>query len=818
VPTNESAIYVKVLLPLALANTYTYYVPETFIDQLAIGKRVEVQFGKTRIYTSIIIAIEKNLVLDYVPKAIQAVLDDEPIVFPQQIEFWKWMAQYYCCTNGEVMQAAIPAAFKLSSETSVLLNPSYQQQGANLNDNEFLVYEALSIQNELTVKEVQKILELKSTYRIIKSLIEKQVITVEEELRYKYKPRYETYVQINPDLTEEAINEAHKKLNKAPKQQQLFEFILAETFEGSSLKKKVLLKKAGASYAQLKALVAKNLLLENKQQVNRIDVDPNEKIITYQLNEQQTEAFKSIKDFFIQKKVVLLHGVTSSGKTQIYIELLKEVISEGGQVLYLLPEIALTTQIIRRLKGAVNCRTGVYHSRYNDSERIELWQKVKVAEIDMVVGARSALFLPFKNLQLIIVDEAHDSSFKQQEPSPRYNARDAAIQLAHLSEAKVLLGAATPSVESYRNAKAGKYGYVTLLNRFGGVQAPNIKLVNLKRSTKRKEMNGNFSKEMMEAIQTALEEKEQVILFQNRRGYAPALVCQSCFYIPKCVQCDVSLTYHKFQRQLICHQCSYRQNVIKQCPSCGDTDLKVRNFGTEKIEEDIELRFPNAKVARMDYDAVKRKNGHAKIINAFENHEIDVLVGTQMVTKGLDFENVQLVGIINADQLLGFPDFRAIERAYQLMVQVSGRAGRRKKQGTVLIQTYHPEHPVFQWVAENNYENFALNELAERKEFLYPPFVRMMNLQLKHKDRDIINKAAIQLCNAFKSQFGNRVIGPAIPIISYVRNFHIRNIAVKMKLGKNLTAQKEWIKNEIQNLKSEAPFKSVLIQIDIDPY
>jgi len=817
--TND--LYVEVLLPLALPQNYTYFVPENLHNKIAIGTRVEIQFGKKRIYAGLVVKIEKNLELQYVPKAVLSVLDDAPIVTETELKFWNWIASYYMCTPGEVMQTALPAAFKLSSETKILLKQGVEVDVSLLSDNEFLIYEALETQKQLTVKEVLDILEIKSAYRITKSLLDKQIIVLEEELKYQYKPKYETYIKLNDGIGEDELDAVFEDLSRAKKQQALLVDFLrwSEDFSTKKIKKQFLLKQSNSSPAVLNGLLEKHIFEIEKVQINRLDVDPNEKLIEHQLDEHQQAAYDNLKKLLQEKRVCLIHGITSSGKTQLYLKLIKSVIKACGQVLYLLPEIALTAQIIRRLRAVLPCKTGIYHSKYNDNERIELWRQVKNGEVSVVLGARSSVFLPFKNLQLVVVDEAHDSSFKQIDPAPRYHARDCAIALAGFHKAKVVLGTATPSVENYYKATTSNntFGLVQLNKRFGNVEPPEIIIVDLKDAAKRRKMQSHFATSFLEAIKETLDNKEQVILLQNRRGYSPSLVCGVCGYVPKCVQCDVSLTYHKFLNELICHQCNYKIRLLKQCPQCSSEDLKIRNFGTEKIEEDLLELLPNIKVARMDLDTVRRKEAHSKLIAAFENKEIDVLVGTQMVAKGLDFDNVTMVGIINADQLLYFPDFRALENAYQLMVQASGRAGRRKKRGKVYIQTYQPENPVFEWIANDDYQTFYQHEIEERKRFEYPPFYRILHLQLKHKDVKIVDNASMEISRHLRTYFGTRIMGPAIPGISYIRNYYLRDVLVKLIPNRRqLQVEKQYIKEVMLKMKTVASYRSVIFRITVD--
>ncbi len=666
-----------------MPQTYTYSIPVELIDKVKPGCRAEVEL-KNKKYAGVVKSIlDKEPV--YQTKPIKNILDDEPILYPQQLQLWQWMAQYYMCSEGEVMAAALPAHFKLSSETILLYNDEAGDDFSHLGNEEFLVAEALLIKKELRLSEVQQILDINHVYPVIKKLIEKKVCFVWESLDEKYKAKKENYVLLNPAFNNE--EELSKKLNDwkgAPKQMELLlAYLHLEKTDGDVLQT-ALLKKSGATTAQLKGLVDKNILWVEKRSVDRIKTLPRSVDVDFEFSAAQQEASDSVAKNFETKNVCLLHGVTSSGKTQVYVKLMEQYFKQGKQVLYLLPEIALTAQIIRRLQKHFGGNIAIYHSKFNNNERIELWNKIRTGEVKMVLGARSALFLPFKNLGLIIVDEEHDSSYKQQDPAPRYNARDAAIYYANIFNAQVLLGSATPSIESYFNATNDKYALVELNERFGGIKLPSIEIIDVRQVAQKGKVM--ISPQLKEAMQQALDADRQVILFQNRRGYNPYLICGACGFIPQCEYCAVSLTLHKFSNKLHCHYCASQYPKLITCPACGSNNWLEKNFGTEKIEEHLEDEFPKSKIARMDVDSVRGKKAHDNLIQLFEQHRLDILVGTQMVVKGLDFDKVSLVGILDADGLLSFADFRVNEKAFQLMEQVSGRAGRKKEQGKVIIQ------------------------------------------------------------------------------------------------------------------------------------
>ncbi len=810
----SSGLWAEIILPLALPQNYTYTIPVELIDKVKPGCRAEVEL-KNKKYAGVI----KNI-LDkepsYKTKPVLNVLDDEAIVYPQQLQLWQWMAQYYMCSEGEVMAAALPAHFKLSSETILLYNEEAGDDFSHLGNEEFLVAEALLIKKELRLSEVQQVLDINHVYPIIKKLIEKKICFVWESLDEKYKAKKENYVLLNPVYNNE--EELSKKLNDwkgAPKQMELLlAYLHLEKTEGDVLQT-ALLKKSGATAAQLNGLVEKNVLFVEKRSVDRIKTMPRNMDVDFEFSAAQQEASDAVAKSFSNKNVCLLHGVTGSGKTQVYVKLMEKYFQQGKQVLYLLPEIALTAQIIRRLKKHFGGNIAIYHSKFNDNERIELWNKIRTGEIKMVLGARSALFLPFKNLGLIIVDEEHDSSYKQQDPSPRYNARDAAIYYANIFNAQVLLGSATPSVESYFNATNNKYALVELNERFGGINLPSIEIIDVRQVAQKGKVM--ISPQLKEAMQKTLDADQQVILFQNRRGYNPYLICGACGFIPQCNHCSVSLTLHKFSNKLHCHYCASQYPKLITCPACGNNNWLEKNFGTEKIEEQLEDDFPKNKIARMDVDSVRGKKAHDNLIQLFEQHRLDILVGTQMVVKGLDFDKVNLVGILDADGLLSFADFRVNERAFQLMEQVSGRAGRKNIQGKVIIQATNVKHPVLQLVQQHDYKGLYQNEIANRQQFFYPPYSRIVLLTLKHKDKTIVANAADKLAASLRQDLKEYIVGPAAPVIDRIRNQYLKEILIKLpkEYGMSMTYKKV-IRNHINLLTGEKSYKSVSVIVDVD--
>ncbi|MBC7935463.1 MAG: primosomal protein N' [Rhizobacter sp.] len=811
----EATHWALIILPLALPVVYTYALPAHLLGKALPGCRAEVVFGKNKKYAGIIKSITTQKPV-YPTKFIQNVLDDAPLLYHQQLALWEWISRYYMCTEGEVMAAALPANFKLSSETILIFNEEAGDDFSHLSDDEFVVAEALLLKKQLQLTEVQQILDATHVYPVIKKLIDKNVCFIWEELSERYKIKKENYVLLHPDFsTDDALSQLLNEWTRAPKQMELLlAFLHLQKTEGE-VTQPALLNKSGATVAQLKGLAEKGILLVEKRAVDRIRTLPKSVKVDFELSAKQQLCLDDVRNQFTQKNVCLLHGVTGSGKTQLYIKLIEESFSAGKQVLYLLPEIALTAQVIRRLQKHFGGNIAIYHSKFNNQERIELWNKIRTGEVKIVLGARSALLLPFKELGLIIVDEEHDSSYKQQDPAPRYNARDVAIYYSALFGAKVLLGSATPSLESYFNAQQNKYGLVYLDERYGGIELPAIEIVNTRQVAKKGKVM--ISPQLKEAMQQAFDNDRQVILFQNRRGYNPYLICSACGYIPQCTHCDVSLTLHKYSNKLHCHYCGSTYPKLVSCPACGSNDWLEKNFGTEKIEEQLEEDFSKNRIARMDVDSVRGKTAHDNLIQLFEQHRIDVLVGTQMVVKGLDFDKVSLVGILDADGLLSFADFRANERAFQLMEQVSGRAGRKHAQGKVLIQAMNVQHPVLQLVQQHDYEKFYQYEIANRKEFFYPPFSRIVMLTLKHRDKAIVSAAADKLAMLLRQDLKDLVIGPAAPVIGRLRNQYLMEIMLKLpkEPGMSMT-YKNVIRNHINLMISEKLYKAVHVIADVD--
>jgi primosomal protein N' (replication factor Y) (superfamily II helicase) len=809
-------LWIEVILPLAIPKTYTYSVPSSMQKKIKTGCRVEVVFGKNKKYAGIIKSVS-TIKPAYETKDIINVIDDEPVVYHEQLQLWKWISDYYMCSEGEVMAAALPTHLKLSSETILIYNDEYGEDFSQLDNEEYLVAEALLIKKELRLSEVQLVTDTIHVYPLIKRLIDKRVCFAWESFRERYKEKKENYVLLNPDYNDdEKLNELLNN-SRAPKQMELLLSFLHFIKTQGEVSQPELLRKSGASMAQLKGLVDKNILFVESKSVDRLKSLPKKSEISFELNDSQKKALSEIDIAFDKKDVCLLYGITSSGKTQLYIKQIEKFIRQGKQVLYLLPEITLTAQIIRRLQVNFGGNIAIYHSKFNNNERVELWNKIKTGEVKIILGARSALFLPFKNLGLVIIDEEHDPSFKQQDPAPRYNARDTAVFYASLFKAKVLMGSGTPSIESYYNALKNKYALVHLNERYGGIKLPEIKIIDTRTVAASKKGKVMISPQLKASVENAMVSDKQVILFQNRRGYAPFLICATCGFIPRCVNCDVTLTLHKYSNKLHCHYCGNAYPKFTACPACGSVNWMEKNFGTEKIEEELAGDFPTRRVARMDMDAVKGKNAHDTLIKLFEQHRIDILVGTQMVVKGLDFEKVSLVGILDADGLLSFADFRVNERAFQLMEQVSGRAGRKAEQGLVLIQASKINHPVLLFLQEHDYEKFYENEIAMRKQFFYPPFSRLIRLTLKHKIKEIVYEAAERLGNSLKKDFQN-LVGPAAPVINRVRSMYLMEILIKLsKDAIHIQNQKRVTNNYIDLLKADKKFRSVIIVADVDP-
>jgi primosomal protein N' (replication factor Y) len=823
---ERDTFFADIILPLAMPRVLTYRVPRVYSAFLKVGQRVIVPIGKQKLYTGIVQSIHNNVPVGYEARYIEEILDEFAVVNEYQLRLWSWMAEYYACTIGEVMSAALPGGLKLSSETKFVL-PDKDVAFENLTEKESIIVESLRNNDSLTTDDLSKILEIKNVRPVLKSLLDKRIIGAEEEIREKFKPRTSDMVSLGPlAQNEKQLAEIFSALEKkkAQKQIDIMMMLLQMSNFDQGLRGEVdrlkLQNASKATAANIQNLAQKGWVSIRTIEIGRLPSHLLASEAAKSLSDAQQKALEDIKTSFETHDVTLLEGVTSSGKTEVYIHLIEQTLAEGKQALFLLPEIALTTQIIHRLRKHFGNRVGIYHSGYSDNERTEIWNKVLAAvpgECDLILGARSSVFLPFNRLGLVIVDEEHETSFKQHDPAPRYHARDTAIVLASFFKSKVLLGSATPAIETYWNAKQNRFGLVQITERFGGVSMPEIVVTDLRKETKAKTMNGNFSSELIEGMRVALENREQIILFQNRRGYSPVWQCHTCGWTPQCTRCDVSLTYHKNVGLLKCHYCGYSHTPANTCSACGSHELKMLGFGTEKIEEDIQSIFPEANIQRMDLETTRNKNSYQKIIQDFETGKTNILVGTQMVTKGLDFDNVSVVGIMNADKMMKFPDYRSIERSYQLMMQVAGRAGRRGKQGRVFIQTFNPTHWLFDLVRKGDYQSLYNHEVNERHHFGYPPFIRMMKVTIKHKDDHVAAQAAERAKKLLTDISGKHVLGPERPYVPKINNYYLWQFMIKQLRNKNLAEEKKAIRKALWELTAEPEFKSVRVSIDVDP-
>ena len=824
--SERQTLFADVLLPVPIHQVFTYRIPFELNNTIRFGVRVIVPFGKNKLQTGIITRIHEEVPSAYQAKYIEYQLDEQAIITEKQLLFWEWISSYYMAPLGDVMNAALPSNFKLASETMLVLHPEFSLEFDHLDDKEQTIVDALQNKDSLDLKELSEILGIKTIQPLIKKMIERKIVISNEEINQRYTPKTLTCISFsehfyNERNLSELISEMEQN-KRMQKQVDAILFLLKETNICGSIQTPIPKKKLvehGISASALTSLEKSGVLICERYQIDRItakqDTSNELKVLTI----PQTKALEEIKTSFEKSNVTLLHGVTGSGKTEIYVQLIQEQLDLGKQILFLLPEIALTTQLIQRLSHYFGPQVGVYHSRFNQNERIEIWNKVlenNVAQFRIILGARSSVFLPYQELGLIIVDEEHENSFKQYDPSPRYNARDAAIVLARQHNAKVLLGTATPSLESYYNAKTGKFALVNLVERYKGLELPEIICADLKSERKLKNMQAHFSSILVAEMKLAIDKGEQIILFQNRRGYTPLWSCEICAWTPRCTNCDVSLTYHKHSNLLKCHYCSFTTAPVGSCPSCGSNRLKMLGFGTEKIEDDLGMIFPENVIKRLDLDSTRNKNAYEEILSDFENRKIDILIGTQMVTKGLDFDNVSLVGILDADMLLRRPDFRAYERSYQLMSQVAGRAGRKEKRGKVIIQTADPEHWVIKLVMEHDYLGFYNNEIMERENFFYPPFYKMITLTLKHKEEYLVDAAAIELAQSLRDTFKERVLGPEFPIIKRIQNLFLKEIKLKIERSASDKKVKEKIALIIDQFYAKPSNKSIRIIIDVD--
>ena len=813
--------FAEVVLPLSLSKTFTYSISEAEFHFLKAGTRVSVPFGKSKIYTALVIDTHQNQPSTYEAKEIHQIIDEFPIVNEIQIEHWRWIASYYMCAIGDVYRGAMPSALLLESETIITKKDNDFVDESLLSDDEFLVFEALQHQSTLKVADIIDVLNKKNVFPVIQKLLDKGILSVQEEVVESYKPKVIRYIRLHPDYqSEQQLSLLLDSLKGAKQTEMILQYFQLQATEKKPISAKALVEKSGSSSATLKALIDKSIFeayFIQQDRVNYEGVITDEKL---ELSIFQQRAFEEIQLKFEEKEVCLLHGVTASGKTEIYIKLIEQYLEQEKQVLYLLPEIGLTTQLLDRLRLHFGNKVAVYHSKYSNNERVEVWKQVHLVseKAQIVIGARSALFLPFCKLGLIIIDEEHETTFKQQDPAPRYNARDAAIVLANKHRSKVLLGSATPSIETYHNALSNKFGLVEISERYGNVKMPEIELVDLKDKYFRKKMSGHFSDSLIDEITKSLASSEQVILFQNRRGFSPVVECITCGHVPQCIQCDVSLTFHKSKNQLRCHYCGYSIANPTHCHSCSSVHLSTKGFGTEQIQQELNALFPNSKIGRMDQDTTRGKFGFDKIIDGFKNREIDILVGTQMLAKGLDFDNVTLVGIMNADNMLYHPDFRAFERSFQMLTQVAGRSGRSKKQGKVIIQTYNPAHNIIQQVTRNDYIGMYKEQMHERQIYHYPPFSRLIKLTLKHRDYEKLKQGSVWLNEVLLQNLKLPILGPEEPSISRVRNEYIRTILIKIPQEQPLLTIKKTIQKILDSFESVSQFRAIKVAVNVDFY
>ncbi len=823
---SKARLYAEVILPLPLFGTFTYSIPTTLEGKAAVGHRVIVPFGRKKYYTGIIESITPVAPEGFEVKDISSVLDPWPVVKHPQLKLWEWIAEYYLCTAGDVYKAAVPAGLKVESETFIELNPDYEEMpDARMTDREAIIMQSLDHNGKMTPAEISKKTGLNSIESTISSMVERRMLIIAEKLIERYRPKKETLVRLAVDRNDnEAMHKVFDAVKGAKKQEMMLITLLDNLNKRQQqqlppeVPRQHLLEQSGLSPAILAALASKGIVEIFTREINRFNYTGTEQGELPKLSAPQSEALDSIHRMFIDKNVTLLHGVTSSGKTEIYIHLIDYILKKGSQALYLVPEIALTTQLTRRLQKVFGKRVIIYHSKFSDNERVDIWKRMLHDPSPcVVIGARSSLFLPFSRLGLVIVDEEHESSYKQFDPAPRYNARDCAIVLASMHGAKTLLGSATPAIETYYKALNGRYGLVTLSERYEGVQLPLIEIVDLNDERRRGRISGPMSARLAMMSREAVKGGEQVILFHNRRGFAPVVVCKQCGYVPKCQNCDVSLTYHRKAGEMVCHYCGATYKLPTICPACKEPAIEVYGYGTERIEEIAESSFPGARIMRMDLDTTRNKDSYLNIINDFSLGKADILVGTQMVTKGLDFERVSLVGILNADNLINFPDFRASERAFNMLEQVAGRAGRRNKRGLVIVQTSQPAHPILSYLQTHNYEGFYEHELEERRRYGYPPFTRVINIYLKHRDEDLLIKAAAGYAETLRHLFGNRILGPDEPHIARIQSLYIRKIMLKVETQASMSKVKAILRSVYEAQMADKSLRSLVVYYDVDP-
>lgn len=827
--TNDSLLYMTrfadVILPLPLYRYFTYRIPADMQGRLRQGHRVVVSFGRSKFYTAIVVALHDTEPQGYEVKEIATLLDDEPIVLRPQLKFWEWIAEYYLCSVGDVYKAALPSGLKLESETSLSVNSDYEESAEEpLSEREAVLMQVLSEQGRLTVHELEKLTGLRNTLPVLRRLVEREAIFVSERIRANYKPKTEVCIRLSFEPgNQEALRNAFELVKRSKQQETLLLSYLElshfmQPGNYTEVSRAALLQRAGVSAAVLAGVVNKGVMLTYKREISRFAKVMRHCADLPTLSSEQSRALNEICSAMRDKSVTLLHGVTSSGKTEIYTHLIDNALKQGRQVLYLVPEIALTTQLTDRLQRVFGDKLLIYHSRFSDNERVEIWQKLLTdREPKVILGVRSSIFLPFHNLGLVIVDEEHETSYKQYDPAPRYHARNAAIVLAQMYDARVLLGSATPAIESYYNAQCGKYGLVELLTRYSNNPLPEVRTIDMREQRRKKLARGNFSEPLVQEVHKALEREEQIILFQNRRGFAPMVECRECAWIPKCTQCDVSLTYHKRDNRLVCHYCGYSCEVPRMCPACLQPTIEVRGFGTERIEEDVESIFPDTPLARMDMDTTRSRNAYQEIIDNFAEGKSKILIGTQMVTKGLDFDRVSVVGILSADTMLSFPDFRAHERAFQMMAQVAGRSGRGKSRGIVFLQTSQPETPVISQVIRHDYVGMYNEQLSQREAFGYPPFTRLIYIYLKHRDEAVLDTLSQQYATILRKVFGERVLGPDNPPVARIQSLYIRKIMLKVEVSASMAQVKDLLRQIYERSLADDRFKALTLYYDVDP-
>lgn len=819
-------MYAEVILPLPLYSTFTYMVPPEMEEQIQSGTRVLVQFGRKKFYTGLVTHTH-NTTPEYQVKEITEVMDPLPVIRYPQLNLWNWIADYYLCSVGEVMKAALPTGLKPESETFVSLNDDFDiPEGYNINEKQALVMSLLQHEGRMRISDIEANLKIKNAAKIITSLLDADIIHIDERVVERYRPRKVTFITLTISRNDrESLHRFFDMVQRSPKQEKMLVSYLDlsdwlhDRNDVREVTRTQLIDASGCNAGILRALIEKGILKEDKRTVNRFNpVEKEHEPCPWPLTQVQKEAYNSIIAQFRDCHPVLLHGVTGSGKTEIYSQLMAAVLRDGNQVLYLVPEISLTTQLTDRLRKIFGNKLIVYHSKFSDNERVDIWKRLLTSsEPVIVLGVRSSVFLPFARLGLVVIDEEHESSYKQYDPAPRYNARDTAIVLASMHGAKVLLGSATPAIDTYYKAKTGKFGLVELFERYEGSVLPDVEIIDMRRQRKEKTVKGILSLPLRKSIRDAIKEGKQAIVFQNRRGFAPMVICQQCGWVPKCENCDVSMVYHKSSSLLRCHYCGYVKVLPSLCPACGQNSIATYGYGTERIAEEIHEEFPEQKISRMDLDTTRNKDAYQEIIEEFANHDTDILVGTQMISKGLDFDKVLVVGVANADTLLNFPDFRSNERAFNMLEQVAGRAGRRHDKGKVTVQTTKPDEPVLEFVRKHDYQGFYETEIEERRKYNYPPFTKVINIYFKNKEARIVDRIAVMYAQELRKIFGERVLGPEKPFISRVALWYLQCIMLKVESNASMKKVKALLYQLYERMANIPEMKGTVMYYDVDP-